>query len=154
MRAAGGASGRAVRVALLLGQRYREGALWSSLPAQTLTHGAVSRARAGADVRLFDMVRRDAGVQRQKLLELLQMLDIWNLRGFSGQNRRERAWNFATRVLPCLTWMVKYNPRKQLWNDMAAGLAVSFLIVPQVRKRHAIHGFAAQRTRCATRSAL
>jgi len=97
-------------------------------------------------VRLFDMVRRDAGVQRQKLLELLQMLDIWNLRGFSGQNRRERAWNFATRVLPCLTWMVKYNPRKQLWNDMAAGLAVSFLIIPQARTERTVQSLAAQQT--------
>ena len=102
------------------------------------TLGRVARrgltaARCGADVRLFDMVRRDAAVQRQKLLEMLQMLDIWDLRSFRGQGRKERAWNAATRVLPCLTWMVKYNPRKQLWKDIAAGIAVSFLIVPQAR---------------------
>ena len=85
-----------------------------------------------ADVRLFDMVRRDAAVQKQKLWELLQMMDIWNLRSFRGQKPRERAWNAATRMLPALTWLVKYNVRKQLFNDIAAGIAVSFLIVPQV----------------------
>ena len=87
-----------------------------------------------ADVRLFDMVRRDAAVQKQKLWELVQMLDIWNLRSFQGQSRRERAWNAATRVLPALTWLAKYNVRKQLLNDIAAGIAVSFLIVPQARR--------------------
>ena len=87
-----------------------------------------------ADVRLFDMVRRDAAVQKQKLLELLQMLDIWNLRSFRGQKPRERAWNAATRMLPALTWLVKYDVHKQLLNDIAAGIAVSFLIVPQARR--------------------
>ena len=91
------------------------------------------RALCAADVRLFDGVRLFDAAQRQKLLELAQMLDIWNLRSFRGQGRRERAWNAATRVLPCLTWMVKYNPRKQLAKDIAAGIAVSFLIVPQAR---------------------
>ena len=79
------------------------------------------------------MVRRDAAVQKQKLWELVQMLDIWNLRSFRAQNWRERAWNAATRMLPALNWLVKYNVRKQLLNDIAAGIAVSFLIVPQAR---------------------
>ena len=85
------------------------------------------------------MVRRDAAVQKQKLWELVQMMDIWNLRSFRGQNRRERAWNAATRMLPALNWLVKYNVRKQLLNDIAAGIAVSFLIVPQARGATAAH---------------
>jgi hypothetical protein len=97
-----------------------------------------------SDVRFFDMVRRDAAVQKQKLLEFLQMLDIWDLRSFKSQGRKQRAWNAATRLLPCLTWIVKYNPRKQLAKDLAAGVAVSFLIVPQARSS------AAQRVLCHT----
>ena len=84
-------------------------------------------------MRLLDGLRLFDKAQRQKLLELAQVLDIWNLRSFRGQGARQRAWNAATRLLPCLTWMVKYNPRKQLAKDIAAGIAVSFLIVPQVR---------------------
>ena len=79
------------------------------------------------------MVRRDAALQKQKLLEFLRMLDIWDLASFRSMQRKQQAWNAATRLLPCLTWMVKYNPRKQLAKDIAAGIAVSFLIVPQAR---------------------
>jgi hypothetical protein len=78
-------------------------------------------------LRLFDKA------QRQKLVEMLQWLDIWDLRSFKTQSLKQRAWNAATRLLPCLTWLIKYNPRKQLAKDIAAGIAVSFLIVPQAR---------------------
>jgi hypothetical protein len=85
-------------------------------------------------VRLFDLVRRDkAALPTQKLAELARMFDLWDLRSFRRQNRRERAWNAATRLLPALTWMVKYDYKKQLYPDIAAGVAVSFLIVPQAR---------------------
>jgi hypothetical protein len=85
-------------------------------------------------VRLFDLVRRDkAALPKQKLAELARMFDLWDLRSFRRQNRRERAWNAATRLLPALTWMVKYDYKKQLYPDLAAGVAVSFLIVPQAR---------------------
>ena len=95
------------------------------------------------------MVRRDAAVQKQKLWELVQMLDIWNLRSFRAQNRRERAWNAATRMLPALTWLVKYNVRKQLLNDIAAGIAVSFLIVPQGLSYAGVAGLPAIQGLCA-----
>jgi len=52
-------------------------------------------------------------------------------RSFKGQAPREAAWNAATRLLPCLRWLVKYDVKTQLLPDMAAGLAVTFLIVPQ-----------------------
>ena len=34
-------------------------------------------------------------------------------------------------MLPCLHWLVKYDVRKQLLPDICAGIAVTFLIVPQ-----------------------
>jgi sulfate transporter 4 len=37
----------------------------------------------------------------------------------------------ATRLAPCLTWLSKYEPRKQLAPDLLAGIAVAFLIIPQ-----------------------
>ena len=37
----------------------------------------------------------------------------------------------ATRVLPCLIWMQHYDVKKQLLRDIAAGIAVTFLIIPQ-----------------------
>jgi MFS superfamily sulfate permease-like transporter len=37
----------------------------------------------------------------------------------------------ATRVLPCLVWMQNYDVKKQLLRDIAAGVAVTFLIIPQ-----------------------
>ena len=52
-------------------------------------------------------------------------------RSFKGQSAREAAWNAATRLLPCLRWLVKYDVKRQLPRDFAAGLAVTFLIVPQ-----------------------
>ncbi len=51
--------------------------------------------------------------------------------------------------MPALTWLVKYEPRKQLAKDILAGVAVSFLIVPQglsyagVAGLPAIHGLCA-----------
>jgi MFS superfamily sulfate permease-like transporter len=60
----------------------------------------------------------------------------------------------ATRLVPALTWIVKYEPRKQLARDLLAGIAVSFLIVPQglsyagVAGLPAIHGLCA----CAARA--
>ena len=50
---------------------------------------------------------------------------------FKGQTPREAAWNVATRVLPCLIWMQNYDVKKQLLRDIAAGVAVTFLIIPQ-----------------------
>jgi len=50
---------------------------------------------------------------------------------FKGQTPREAAWNAATRVLPCLIWMQHYDVKKQLLPDLAAGIAVTFLIIPQ-----------------------
>jgi MFS superfamily sulfate permease-like transporter len=34
-------------------------------------------------------------------------------------------------VLPCLLWMQHYDVKTQLLPDIAAGVAVTFLIVPQ-----------------------
>ena len=42
----------------------------------------------------------------------------------------------ATRVLPCLVWMSRYDVKRQLPADLAAGVAVAFLIVPQARAAH------------------
>ena len=84
-----------------------------------------------ADVRMFDHVRPCASFPRARLLAALRVLDIWNLRSFCGQSRRDAAWNAATRLLPCLHWLAQYKPRKQLGPDIAAGIAVTFLIVPQ-----------------------
>jgi hypothetical protein len=50
---------------------------------------------------------------------------------FKGQTPREKAWTVATRLAPCLTWLSKYEPRKQLAPDVLAGIAVAFLIIPQ-----------------------
>jgi hypothetical protein len=52
-------------------------------------------------------------------------------RSFKGQTRREASWNAATRVLPCLLWLQNYNVKEQLFRDIAAGVAVTFLIIPQ-----------------------
>ena len=84
-------------------------------------------------MRLFDLVRQHREVQVAKIWALLQQLDLWDLRSFGKQTRRQRCWNAATRLLPCLHWLAKYKPRKQLGPDIAAGIAVSFLIVPQAR---------------------
>lgn len=37
----------------------------------------------------------------------------------------------ATRLLPCLIWMRNYEIKRQLPLDIAAGVAVTFLIIPQ-----------------------
>jgi hypothetical protein len=50
---------------------------------------------------------------------------------FKGQSWQEAAWNVATRALPCLTWLSRYDAKKRLYQDVAAGVAVAFLIVPQ-----------------------
>jgi len=52
-------------------------------------------------------------------------------RSFKGQNVREKAWNVATRLCPALVWLEKYEIRRQLPLDIAAGVAVTFLIIPQ-----------------------
>ena len=50
---------------------------------------------------------------------------------FRGQSRREAAWNIATRLLPCVTWLKRYEWRMRLAQEVGAGIAVTFLIVPQ-----------------------
>ena len=52
-------------------------------------------------------------------------------RSFRGQTARQAAWNVAVRVAPCLNWLSQYDFKRQLLPDIAAGVAVSFLIVPQ-----------------------
>ena len=99
-------------------------------------------------------------VPKEKLDDALNKLDLWSLgcvrylpgcaatarlrcaalrltsallprSSFKGQTPREAAWNVATRVLPCLLWMQHYDVKKQLLRDIAAGIAVTFLIIPQ-----------------------
>lgn len=70
---------------------------------------------------------------RDKARAALWALDIWDLRSFVGQSARERAWNAAVRVAPCLAWLWRYNWKQQLVADVAAGVAVACLIVPQAR---------------------
>ena len=102
-----------------------------------------------------------AQVLYAKLRELLPLLDVWNLRcapglpaqrrlrwprekpdqlsvrrfalrrSFKGQSRRDAAWNVAVRFAPCLNWLASYDVKRQLLPDIAAGVAVSFLIIPQ-----------------------
>jgi hypothetical protein len=110
-------------------------------------------------VRIFDLV--ESSVPRSKLRGFAEQLDLWDLRraagpaaaaapqwpvrspcgqltrcpasrrSFKGQSAREASWNAATRLLPCLLWLRTYDVKKQLLPDCAAGLAVTFLIVPQ-----------------------
>ena len=50
---------------------------------------------------------------------------------FKNASPREQAWDAATRVLPCISWMRRYNVKEQLFKDVAAGIAVTCLIIPQ-----------------------
>jgi MFS superfamily sulfate permease-like transporter len=67
---------------------------------------------------------------------------------FKGQTPREAAWNVATRVLPCLIWMQHYDVKKQLLRDIAAGVAVTFLIIPQGLSYAGIAGLPTIRPLC------
>jgi hypothetical protein len=64
-------------------------------------------------------------------------------RSFKGQSRRDAAWNVAVRLAPCLNWLARYNVKRQLLPDIAAGIAVSFLIVPQGMSYASIAGLPA-----------
>jgi len=84
-------------------------------------------------VRAYDLVKphqemEDGSVKRW--LSRLDLWDLWDLGSFRGQTSRAKAWNVATRILPCLTWLARYQP-KQLPSDIAAGVAVALLIIPQ-----------------------
>ena len=50
-----------------------------------------------------------------------EKLDIWSLSSFRGQTQREKAWNVGVRVLPCLDWLQRYDVKRQLLRDIAAG---------------------------------
>ena len=50
---------------------------------------------------------------------------------FKGQTAREAAWNVAVRVAPFLNWAHTYDVKRQLLPDIAAGVAVTCLIIPQ-----------------------
>jgi hypothetical protein len=50
---------------------------------------------------------------------------------FKGQTTREAAWNVAVRVAPFLNWAHTYDVKRQLLPDVAAGVAVTCLIIPQ-----------------------
>jgi hypothetical protein len=100
---------------------------------------ALLAAPACADVRIFDLVKPFEELPREKVVGWAEKLDLWDLRcasacwrharllrlmglpprrSFKGQSTREGAWNAATRVLPCLVWMVKYDVKKQLPQDI------------------------------------
>ena len=69
---------------------------------------------------------------------------------FKGQSRREAAWNITTRLLPCVTWLKRYEWRTRLAKDVAAGIAVTFLIVPQGLSYAGIAGLPAIYGLCAS----
>ena len=76
--------------------------------------------------------------------------DALRRRSFKGQSAREAAWNAATRLLPCVTWLQRYKWRTRLAKDVAAGIAVAFLIVPQGLSYAGIAGLPAIYGLCAS----
>ena len=54
------------------------------------------------------------------------------------------------RLLPCLTWLKRYQWRTRLAKDVAAGIAVTFLIVPQGLSYAGIAGLPAIYGLCAS----
>jgi hypothetical protein len=83
-------------------------------------------------VRIYDLLKPfQEDATRLRVRRFASKLDLWHLRSFGGQSARQAAWNAATRLAPCLRWMRRYNVRQQLLPDIAAGIAVTFLIVPQ-----------------------
>jgi hypothetical protein len=69
---------------------------------------------------------------------------------FKGQNWRDAAWNIASRLLSCVTWLKRYEWRTRLAKDVAAGVAVTFLIVPQGLSYAGIAGLPAIYGLCAS----
>ena len=65
----------------------------------------------------------------------------------------EKRWELASRVFPCIRWMRTYHRfpggwRVRLARDVVAGLAVSFLIVPQGLSYAQVAGLPAQYGLC------
>ena len=77
------------------------------MPALHCTAGGIltppRRRRTCAEIPAYELSRsvRDLRELPAQLWERYgERLDIWTLASFRGQNRRERAWNVALRILP------------------------------------------------------
>jgi len=70
----------------------------------------------------------------------------WSRARDSGARRaRERsAFDWASTVLPCLSWLRVYNVRENLVWDVLAGVSVGFMIVPQSMSYANLAGLAPQ----------
>ena len=62
-------------------------------------------------------------------------------RDFFKLSPKERAWDLASRLLPATRWLRTYDVKKQLLKDVAAGVAVACLIVPQALSYAQVAGF-------------
>lgn len=62
---------------------------------------------------------------------------------------KERWLELLHRLAPFTRWMRKYDVKRQLKSDIVAGLAVSFLIVPQGLSYAQVAGLPAQFGLCA-----
>ena len=62
-------------------------------------------------------------------------------RDFFKLSPKERAWDLASRFLPATRWLRTYDVKKQLLKDVAAGVAVACLIVPQALSYAQVAGF-------------
>lgn len=40
-------------------------------------------------------------------------------------------WQWLTMLLPCFSWLWSYRVREDLWADVASGVTVAFMVVPQ-----------------------
>lgn len=50
---------------------------------------------------------------------------------FKDMTPKEKKIEFISRLVPCVRWLRKYDWRRNLKDDILAGITVSFLIVPQ-----------------------
>lgn len=71
-------------------------------------------------------------------------------RGIRKLQGRERYIEIIARLMPFTRWMRYYSFKKQFQNDFIAGLAVSFLIVPQGLSYAQVAGLPAQYGLCAS----
>ena len=86
------------------------------------------------EVRLIDITQRPRPTQlKTAKRSILDQLDLWNLRSLpiSGQPAKVVVWEILSFLLPCLKWLAEYDWKTQLPKDVGAGLAVTFLKVPQ-----------------------
>ena len=50
---------------------------------------------------------------------------------YRGRPFRESFHHLLHQLFPCLDWLLHYNFRQQLKNDVLAGLSVGFMLIPQ-----------------------